>query len=112
MNWRLGYILLGAAVRFLCASALYLDASKPSEKVPSGVKDANLFKAVERTMLKTLGLDSRPNPSKAVRVPQYMKELFESHAHHPDWISTKFRFNGLWTDANTVRGSFHKGTSS
>ena len=108
MNWPVCYLFVGAALS-LATNAMYLDSTKASRKLPARVTDVNLFKAVELSLLGLLGLSSRPNPSADIRVPKYMRDLYNSHTNHPDWISTKFRFNGKWVDANTVRGSFHKG---
>ena len=64
---------------------------------------------VEESLLRALGLSSRPRPKKGFKVPQHMIDLYHSHEEHPDWISTNFRFAGKWTAANTIRSYHHHG---
>jgi len=77
----------------------------------SNVKRSELFKAAERTFLRKLGLQTRPNPKKGTRdnVPQFIMDLYDNHINDPEWISTNFRNKGKWTYANTIRAFHHEG---
>lgn len=87
---------------------LYLNKPVEGRRL-SAVRDTDQFRMLEQSLLRSLGLNSRPRPRRGVKVPQHMKDLYHSHQEHPDWISTNFRFNGKWTAANTIRSFFHEG---
>ena len=89
-------------------SGLYFNRPNPERKVLS-VKDMEQFKMMEQSLLRSLGLSSRPRPRQGVKVPQHMVDLYHRHIEHPDWISTNFRFDGQWTAANTIRSYYHEG---
>lgn len=85
----------------------YTDQSK-------NAKRSELFRAAEQTILRKLGLQTRPNPKKGSRskVPQFVLDLYHNHINDPEWISTNFRHKGKWTNANTIRAFHHEGEIS
>lgn len=78
-----------------------------SSELKSQIRQSKAFQKVEQAMLKAMGLKTRPRPKRTVKVPQYLMDLYESDVEHPEWISTRFRFNNKWTSVNTVRAFHH-----
>lgn len=80
----------------------------------SNAKRSEMFKAAEQTILRKLGLQTRPNPKRGSKgkVPQFVLDLYHNHINDPEWISTNFRHMGKWTYANTIRAFHHEGESS
>ena len=75
--------------------------------VPKTKPSSDVIRAFESSLLKMFGLTSRPRPSRKVRIPQYMLDLYHNHVNNGEDISDNFRVHGTNTySANTVRSFF------
>lgn len=83
--------------------------STSSARASVEIKNSQAFLGVEKAILKSMGMKTRPRPRRGIKIPKYMQDLYNSHEEDPEWISTNFRFNKKWTSANTVRAFHHHG---
>lgn len=86
--------------------------------VPSNYKEqsskaerSDLFRVAEQSILRRLGFQTRPNPTKGSKgkVPRLVLEIYHNHISDPEWMSTNFRYRGKWTNASTIRAFHHEG---
>jgi hypothetical protein len=104
---RLWCLIFGIAIPFKANSSPV--GSTGSARASIDIKNSEAFLGVEKTLLKSMGMKTRPRPRRGIKIPRYMQDLYDSHQEHPEWISTNFRFNYKWTSANTVRAFHHQG---